>query len=344
MNTPSNRRGFTLIELLVVIAIIAILLGLLLPAVQKVREAAARIKCANNLKQIGLANHQFHDTLRFLVPTTICEAVNVPAGLPAVTDPDGFATWATLLLPYIEQDAVYRQWDLQKQCSRQTPAAYQQQLSVYLCPSRPTPVLSIGDFTAAGGGLGDYNPNLGTVNGVNNVPRNDGPIVEARPTLAAVGGFTVVTSWTGRLTLMDVVDGTSSTLLFGEKHIRPNSMLPTRGNNEDRSIFGGQNNSTRRCAGIKRGGANSLETVTGTYPPGYPLPNPVAGAVQVRPLSAPNNQDGANANQTFGGPHPGVCQFVFCDGSVKAIRTDIDIYTLTYLATRNGGEPVSSDY
>ena len=104
-------------------------------------------------------------------------------------------------------------------------------------------------FHSGGGGLGDYNPNLGTVNGVNNLPRNDGPVVEARPTLAAVGGFTVVTSWTGRLTLMDIVDGTSSTLFFGEKHIRPNSMLPTRGFNEDRSIFGGQNNSTRRCAG-----------------------------------------------------------------------------------------------
>src|SRR5436309_5556723 len=108
MSRRRCRRAFTLIELLVVIAIIAILIGLLLPAVQKVREAAARIKCANNLKQIGLANHNYHDANRFLVPTTVCEAVNVPSTLPGVTDPDGFATWAALLLPYVEQDSTYR--------------------------------------------------------------------------------------------------------------------------------------------------------------------------------------------------------------------------------------------
>src|SRR5436309_4442496 len=101
-----KRRAFTLIELLVVIAIISILIGLLLPAVQKAREAANRISCANNLKQIGLAMHLYAQTYERLPPTR---------------SQTGHATWAVLILPFLEQDNLYREWDLNATYYEQSP-------------------------------------------------------------------------------------------------------------------------------------------------------------------------------------------------------------------------------
>jgi prepilin-type N-terminal cleavage/methylation domain-containing protein len=315
-----RARGFTLVELLVVIAIIGVLVALLLPAVQQARESARRMSCESNLRQVGLAAHNFHDVRLGMVPLTIAEQVAANnAGMPNMTDgTDGFATWATLLLPYLEQQPLYSLWDMTLPCTKQNPLAYQTQVKTYWCPSRLKQILSQNDIgmKTPGGAIGDYNPCQGTMPGVNNA-NDDGAIMAALANFAAVNGVATVPSYTLRLRMANITDGTSNTVMFGEKHIRPSSM---RGKNEDRSIFGGQNNSTRRIAGIQQN-----------------------TPANIRPLRPPNDENGTFANQSFGGPHPGVTEFVMCDGSIRKMNININIQSLTSLVTRMGGETISDN-
>ena len=124
-----SRRGFTLLELLVVLAIIAVLMGLLLPAVQKVREAASRIRCANNLKQFGLAMHGHHDARGYL-----------PPGITTwMNGEDAAHTGFTYMLPYLEQDSVFQQIDLKQQwyaAANYVPVGAE--IPLMYCPSNRT--------------------------------------------------------------------------------------------------------------------------------------------------------------------------------------------------------------
>jgi prepilin-type N-terminal cleavage/methylation domain-containing protein len=340
------RPAFTLIELLVVIAIIAVLIGLLLPAIQKVREAANRISCANNLKQLGLAVHNYHSARNNLPPDRVA---------------NDWVTWAVLLLPYLEQDADYGLWDLTwryaeqpaKTSSAADPAPHD--FKVFFCPSRRTPgTLSVSYTLTTGagptvvarpGGLSDYASVAGTAN-------NEGAMRIALPTGTVngkpVSGNTAfnnsglgarVLGFTSQTNFASISDGTSNTLLIGEKYVRPRSF---QGKNEDRSVYdSGNANNFRRFVG---------KNPKASPPVAYPLignvnlndPNPATG--QPWPLKEPSSGLPLDENASFGSHHTGVCQFVFCDGSVHALPVTLNTTILTALGLPSDGVPVTIDF
>lgn len=217
MRTAHIRRAFTLIELLVVIAIIAILVGLLLPAVQKVREAAARAKCTNNLKQLGLATHGYHDANNKFPYATIDKQPN-----------ETVSSWVTgqiLVLPYLEQDAIARRWDsklprnsaVDSDSDGFTNAMLQQMLvPTYVCPSMTPPTGPLGgaenraycSYLFSSGSqdatLHPYPPTAGEAAYDGMVLPQKGDVAVNRP-----------------VAIVHVTDGSSNTLLAGETDFKP---------------------------------------------------------------------------------------------------------------------------
>ena len=295
-----SRSAFTLIELLVVIAIISILVGLLLPAVQKAREAASRMSCSNNLKQLGLAMHHYEFVNGRLPPDRL--------DLPHIDDngATALATWAVLILPFVEQDNLYRQWDLGKKYYDQVPTARLTPVKSYFCPSRRTstssPTTSIsgdtpswvpGGGTNVPGALGDYAACIDKTG-------HDTP-ADICPQMT--GAFQ---SGTG-FRLLDFTDGTSCTLLVGEKHIPKNKLGVGWW---DCSIYNG----------------NYFQCSTR------------AAAATLPPTTNPND-----TGWKFGSMHTQVVLFCFADGHVQAIPESIDPKTYELLGGMNDGQ-VIPDY
>lgn len=303
MHPSRQRLAFTLIELLVVIAIIAILIGLLLPAVQKVRDAAARAQCANNLKQIGLAIHNYHDANKCLPPARL--------------NYDGGVTWCVLILPFIEQGNFHRQWDLKKNYYVQPQAVRETQVPIYYCPSRRSPGLVslsgdkpdtvwTGSLDHYPGALGDYACSVGdNANGEYNTLKATGAMILADFVNKGAAPSTIE-SFRSLTTFASITDGTSNTIFVGEKHVQEGKYGQGMG---DSSIYNGDpaNVNAARIAG-----------------PSNPLAFGPTADYQVN----------------FGGPHTGLVYFVFGDGSVRALTIGLSGKILSKLSVRNDGFPV----
>ena len=210
-----RNRGFTLIELLVVIAIIAILIALLLPAVQQAREAARRSQCRNNIKQIGLALHNYHDAHKQFPPGGICLGDCSSTASADVDDPRATAwgaSWVTMILPYIDQGPLYNLYNFSA-TSNSNSTATREKLVVMTCPSHLAGTM-YGNYAKV-----TYGGNFGV----------DTPMSRAQNIPQYRGIFNAGAQWGARMA--DITDGTSTTLLLGE-------MITNHIDSDSRGIWG----------------------------------------------------------------------------------------------------------
>jgi prepilin-type N-terminal cleavage/methylation domain-containing protein/prepilin-type processing-associated H-X9-DG protein len=298
----ASQRAFTLIELLVVIAIIAILIGLLLPAVQKVREAAARAKCQNNLKQIALAVHNFHDA-NLVSPYAALDRL---PGEAAATYHTGFVQ----IMPFLEQDNVAKRWNpklprnstLDPDGDGYTNAMLQQmQIPTYTCPSMTPPNGTLGGTENRA--PSSYLFSSGTVDPVMYAygvpdPVFDGAIIPLKSRTYTPGAANTAPTRIGSIT-----DGTSSTFLVGESDFKPRGVPST-----------------------ELGAIWSYGYIGYTFGSTF------------HPFNSHKNT--TTLYGAFRSEHTGGAGFAFADGSVSFVRDPIDAATFRALSTRSGGEVI----
>jgi prepilin-type N-terminal cleavage/methylation domain-containing protein/prepilin-type processing-associated H-X9-DG protein len=293
--------GFTLIELLVVIAIIGILIALLLPAVQKVRDSAARTQCQNRLKQIGLALHSYHDVQGVLPP-----GLRIPWG------PEYYRSWLYRILPYVEQENLY-EWE-QKSTSIDpwdgTHLAFKTVLDVWTCNADTRTLLVETSY--------GYKVALTAYLGVAGYNANRDPTKD----IPAQDGMLYVDS---KVRFMAVADGLSNTLMVGE---RPPSSDMWWG-----WWFAG--------AGQGNGYYGSLDVVLGVQEKHTTNYGPYATCTHDPYPYRQGTIDNPCDSLHFWSLHAGGSNFLFADGSVHFIPYSIELGTLEALSTRAGGETIS---
>ena len=307
--TRKHWNGFTLIELLVVIAVIAILIALLLPAVQQAREAARRIQCKNNLKQLGLALHNYHDVSGTFPMGVLCHAVD-RTGNKKVFKGSHFA-WGAFLLPHIDQSPLYAHLFFNRSIHTPVNAAPWPQtvLSVFRCPSDPGPDQKDNSARSVGVML----KRQGTSNYVGIVGSGSATVVPNadNPTAAGNGMLYNLSS----VRFRDVTDGVSNTMILGERTfaIDSNRSDPSEGD----AFWAG-------CA----------------PPAGAPFP-----ANSYDPTEALGSPLGGLNHELFGNLsslHPGGIHMLLADGSVRFLSDNINQRTLNHLANRMDNETLEN--